>query len=143
MNSGKYAITIVSIILLVWVILMILLSIFADGWFYSIEQPVQVVSVDQDRAVLRFGRTSKLSMAGTCSRELVCSGLVTPYVATDCVVEKGHAVFTYGYIVPEFVNGTCYYSGLVEYEPMGIFGPRLSYWWRSEEFELLDNNVNE
>ena len=49
---------------------------------------------------------------------------------------KGPLSFEYGYDIPDHVEGTCHYVGAVQYEPAGIIGPRLTYEWASEEFEL-------
>ena len=122
--------------ILTWIILMIFLSLFADGQLYSIDQPVEVVRTSSNEVILHFERHSFLSMYGICSRELVCSGLVLPYKATDCPIGKGRASFDYRYDIPVAAQGVCYYVGVVVYEPLGIIGPRLAYEWVSEEFEL-------
>jgi len=82
-------------------------------------------------------------LVGACSRKLVCSGLIIPSDTNTCVIDKGKRSFNFLYEIPKYAEGTCYYVGAVEYEPLGIFGPRLTYIWRSEELELLDNNTNE
>ena len=96
MSRGTKILSGASIAVLVWIILMVALSIFADGQIYYIEEPIYPVAISQNRVVLHFDRMSRLSMVGECSRELVCNGMVIPYAATTCVMERDHSASNMG-----------------------------------------------
>lgn len=118
-----------------WVIAMSALSLFANGSIYHVDQPVPVVHVDRNagEVLLRYTRFSRLSMAGTCSRELQCEQLYQ-FGVRPCPLEAGASCFTLAMPLPEGATGECKYRGIVAYRPLGVFGPRLTHLWESETF---------
>jgi len=124
------------IVLCLWVIAFSTGSLWADGWLYRIKQPVEVTRVKADAVTLRFDRVARIGMNGYCSRDLICSNLGVHLSDDPCVIEPGHRVFFWSYPLPEIVEGTCTIRGTAEYEPLGKIGPKLTYCWESEEFDL-------
>lgn len=129
------ALTACAVAAVAWVIAMSLLSLFANGSIYHVEQPVPVLSVNQEEILLLYHRWARLDMAGTCSRELQCEQ-VYEFGARACPLEKGASTFGLAIPVPETANGTCVARGVVEYSPLGTLGPRLTHMWESEPFEV-------
>lgn len=119
-----------------WIIGGSILSLFGDGWLYSIEQPVPVVSVSADTVILELHRYCRWNMAGICARELQCK-VLTHYGAEACPLERGEASFQLASPLPEASEGPCAIRGTIEYEPLGRLGPRLTYHWQSETFNIV------
>lgn len=123
-------------LLLTWIIVMSLMSLFADGIFYHVvPQPVLVVDVS-DSVTLHYRRFSRLDMHGLMSRELQCDDQVYNLPDRTVLLEKGWSEFDVVYSVPDGAVGKCSYRVLVTYQPFGVFGPTLKHGWDSEVFTL-------
>ena len=136
--NGKTSIAtaIVMGLVLLWVIVMSAASLMADGWLYRIVQPVPVVAQDGESVTVLMDRYSRCAMDATCNVELVCD-YVHIYEPFACPVERGRVRFLRTFPLPSYVDGgTCRLVGLVSYAPLGAFGPRMVYEWRSEEFVI-------
>lgn len=130
----KWFVTVVC----VYVIVMSTCSLWADGWIYKVVQPLPVVAQSEHSVTLRWTRYSRRAMKGTCYREIVCDVGSDTYPMTEPVIEPGWETFDWDYVIPADAAGVCVIQGIVEYDPVGKFGPRLSYYWKSEKFVAGD-----
>lgn len=116
-----------------WIIAMSLLSLFGNGFFYRVEQPVPVVAVGADEVTLLYTRHARVSLHGMCANELQCRQ-VYEFGTQACPLEPGWSEFEFALPLPDGVEGECRYRGTVSYAPFGGFGPTLTYLWQSEVF---------
>lgn len=134
-KNGKDAIVKWGVIgLCLWVILMSTATLWADGWIYRIVQPLPVVTQTEYFVVLRWVRFSRWPMMGRSSREIICDIGSDTYPESNSVMAPGWDVFDWSYLIPAEAAGECVIKGVMEYDPMGRFGPRLVYYWESERF---------
>jgi hypothetical protein len=126
----------VAAILLTYILALLIVSFIADGWIYRVEQPVPA-RIEGEEVVLTFERYSLLPMVVKSYRELNCDPFVHSYIPIEHTAEPGHAQFEWRYKIPTSDNaGPCFISGILKYDPLGRLGPRLTYYWKSEEFIL-------
>ena len=119
---------------LLWLLFNLSTPAWVNGWFYRIEDPVQVVQVGDDKVTLRFDRFSLRSMRGTFTNELQCENQLYEFGETTGPLERGHNTFDFALPLPDDAEGKCCYRGDVEYMPFGFFGPTLIHPWESEGF---------
>lgn len=131
----------VVVILCAYTILMSTAVLWADGWIYRVEQPLPVVGLTEHTVTLRWHRFSRRAMRGVCSREIICDVGSSTYPVTNPVMEPGWTVFDWDYLIPAEASGKCVIKGLLEYDPLGRFGPKLVYYWESEEFFVPGNGM--
>ena len=117
-----------------YTILLSTANLWADGWIYRAVQPLPVVKQTAVSVTLRWQRFSRWAMRGKCAREIICDVGSQTYPVTEPVMEPGWDTFDWDYVVPADAAGVCTIKGIVEYEPLGKLGPRLQYYWESEEF---------
>lgn len=117
-----------------WVIVMSSATLWADGWVYRVEQPLPVVRRTENTVTLRWHRYSRWVMEGRCAREVICDIGSDTLPVTTPVMEPGWKVFDWEYPIPLHAQGSCQIHGVMQYEPLGKFGPKLTYYWKSEAF---------
>lgn len=117
-----------------YTILMSTATLWADGWIYRIVQPLPVVRQTEHSVTLQWFRYSRWPMRGKCSREIICDVGSDTYPISKPVMKPGWDVFDWDYVIPAEAAGKCMIRGMMEYDPIGKFGPRLVYYWESEEF---------
>lgn len=141
MRRGEKGLTVVLAAALLWVILMSVLSLFGNGWFYHVEQPVPVVNVDEEAgtATLFYRRYARWPMHAMCANELHCVQ-VHEFGEQACPLEPGWGEFEFELplldCATEGGGEGCLYRGTVVYSPIGVLGPRLTYYWESEPFSI-------
>jgi len=129
------ATSIVMYLMLAWLIASLALSLLANGWLYHIDSPAEV-TVRDDHIVVNVMRRSLVSMQGHCVTELICN-VEHDYPSYDCPIEAGTQTLRPVYPVPSYpVEGPCYLSGVVRYQPAGTLGPMLTHNWTSETFTI-------
>lgn len=128
---------------LFWLITVIGMSIFADGFFYHMKQPVPVTKISNDSVTLKFTRYSRFTMDSYGIRELDCTPFSYSYGRVYRVIEGGHREFSAVYEIPSNadINPPCKITGIVIYSPIGYLGPRLSYKWESEKFSIQSSEI--
>lgn len=122
--------------------------IIMGDYFYSMLQPVPVVDVRKDSAVLQFYRDSKVTYNASIVVEIHCwgAGLTeaderTATVDTKRVtIERGSGIWQDKFKVPfDELNGwreyICYYTGAVPYQ---VGDMKFVYNWESERFSIVD-----
>jgi hypothetical protein len=125
-------------LILLWIVVISTASLWADGAVYNIKQPVPVVRITPDEVTLSFDRIARMPMTAYCSQDLVCTNLGVHLSDGPCPVEPGHRIFIWSYPVSNIMKGTCTVRGVVKYAPLGWLGPTLTYYWESEEFEVIE-----
>ena len=138
MKIGYRAAAAIIALASLWLIAMSLLSVFGNGTFYHVTQPVSVLASDADSVTVRVERTSLRDMPAMCARELECDGRVYQFTDRPCPVEAGRATFTVVMAIPDDASGRCIYRGIITYRPVGVFGPDMFYAWRTESFEVKE-----
>lgn len=124
-----------------YTILMSTAVLWADGWIYKIVQPLPVVRQTEYSVTLRWHRYSRWAMKGICSREIICDVGSDTYPESQPVMEPGWDVFDWDYLIPAEAAGECVIKGIMEYDPIGKFGPRLVYYWESERFLVMGKGM--
>ena len=124
-------------LVLVLIILSSFLSIFGDGFFYWINQPVPVEVLGPSQIRLTLTRYSRFNMAGMCANELHCKSAVIELSYQGCPLEAGERTFPWILDLPfDNLEGPCHIRGTVDYRIM--FAPS-TYWWESETFVLPES----
>jgi hypothetical protein len=124
-----------------WLVVMSALSLWGNGFFYHIEQPVTVLEVREDAVIVRGTRSALINMPATCARKVRCREQVYLMGEQSCPVNRGTDTWTVALPLPDGVSGECVYRGVVSYRPFGRFGPDQSHSWESEKFTVEERKV--
>ena len=134
MNAWNKLALIAVFAAMAWIIVVSLVPFFCNGYFYSVDQPVRVVSTNGNVVTMEFDRFARFSAVVSCVAEI--HGVYDYSLGFPCMVNAGRTVFLWNMEYPEWVDCAqgCEVVGSVEYSPWGTAGPTMIYHWESERF---------
>lgn len=121
----------------IWLILVSVLSVAANGWLYRIEQPVPVVNIFVGGVELEFERFARCELDIEYTNWVICDSRTHKIAGRQrWKVKRGRGKYRTTFFLPQGCEGRCTMFGFVHYKPLGPIAPSITYRWESEPFVL-------
>ena len=131
--------TFLLIAFVLWSGFVIIFPFVGNGLLYRVEQPVEVVRVNDYHVKLHFVQHSVLNLVVDTAEQLHCDTVQVMPSRIDTPVAKGEQAFDEWVVLPSVaINGgrgiaKCYYTGTMSYSLCGAW---VVHHWTSETFSV-------